>query len=122
MSKSPEAIGRWLGEHQYRFDGPEQFGGDEPNSLLAEYGGDRAELWAQRSAVRWLLAASWDYSQASGNIALPAVCGLRRHPGGRPPVPGGPLVPACYPAGLGHACQGQDSRVRHRDQARAGRL
>lgn len=81
MSKSPEAIGRWLDQHQPLFDGPEQMAGDEPNTLLAEYGGDRARLWRERGAVRWLLAASWPYDQAAGNMALPAIYNAIREAG-----------------------------------------
>lgn len=73
MPRSPDAAGRWLDANLYRFDGPGQFLGDEPGSLLADYGGDRDKLWQDRSAVRALICASWDYAQASGNIAIPAV-------------------------------------------------
>lgn len=73
MSRSPDVIGRWLDERLGTFDGPEQFLGDEMNTLLAEYGGDRARLWDERGACRWLLAASWPYDQAAGNMALPAL-------------------------------------------------
>jgi radical SAM superfamily enzyme YgiQ (UPF0313 family) len=81
MSRSPEATGRWLDENLYAFDGPEQYLGDEPGSLLAEYEGDRARLWAERPGVRWLLAASWPYDQAAGNIAIPAVYNAVREAG-----------------------------------------
>jgi radical SAM superfamily enzyme YgiQ (UPF0313 family) len=73
MPRSPDAAGRWLDANLHRFDGPAQYLGDEPGSLLAEYGGDRERLWRERSAVRLLLAASWDYAQAAGNMAIPAV-------------------------------------------------
>jgi Radical SAM proteins, N-terminal/Radical SAM superfamily len=81
MSRSPEAIGRWLDAHLGTFDGPEQYLGDEPNTLLAEYRGDRARLWDERSACRWLLAASWPYDQAAGNMALPAIYNAIREAG-----------------------------------------
>src|ERR1700749_426177 len=38
--------------------------GTEPNADLVPF---------DTARVRWLLAASWDYSQASGNMAIPAV-------------------------------------------------
>jgi hypothetical protein len=62
--RSPESISRWLDQHLYKFDGPQQFLGTEPNAARRPW--DAAK-------VRWLLAASWDYSQAAGNMALPAV-------------------------------------------------
>ena len=79
--RSPEAIGRWLDANLGTFDGPEQYPGNEPNTLLAEYDGDRARLWADRSACRWLLAASWPYDQAAGNMALPAIYNAIREAG-----------------------------------------
>ena len=72
MPRTPDAAGRWLDAHLYRFDGPGQFLGNEPGSQLARCGGDRDALW-ESAAVRWLSAASWSYSQAAGNIAIPAV-------------------------------------------------
>ena len=76
-SRTPEFIGRWLeagdGENLALMDGPMQFLGDEPNTVLAESGFDRALLWKSRSAVRWLMAASWPYEQAAGNMAIPVV-------------------------------------------------
>ncbi len=62
--RSPESIARWLDLNLYKFDGPAQMLGTEPNSARRPW--DAAE-------VRWLLAASWDYSQAAGNMAVPAV-------------------------------------------------
>lgn len=72
MSRTAEAAGRWLEANLYRFDGPGQFLGNEPGSQLASFGGDRAALWDYGTA-RVCMAASWDYAQASGNIAIPAV-------------------------------------------------
>jgi Radical SAM proteins, N-terminal/Radical SAM superfamily len=62
--RSPESISRWLDEFLYKFDGPGQYLGTEPNAARRPW--DVAK-------VRWLLAASWDYSQAAGNMAIPAV-------------------------------------------------
>jgi radical SAM superfamily enzyme YgiQ (UPF0313 family) len=62
--RSPDSIARWLDEFLYKFDGPAQFLGTEPNAARRPW--DEAE-------VRWLLAASWDYSQAAGNMAIPAL-------------------------------------------------
>jgi len=62
--RSPESIARWLDLNLYKFDGPSQFLGTEPNAAR--------RLW-DAAQVRWLLAASWDYSQAAGNMAIPAV-------------------------------------------------
>jgi hypothetical protein len=73
MSRTPDFITRWLDGNLHRFDGPAQYLGSEPGSLLAETGHDRAALWRARDRVRLLLAASWDYSQAAGNMAIPAV-------------------------------------------------
>jgi radical SAM superfamily enzyme YgiQ (UPF0313 family) len=61
---TPEFIRAWLAENQYRMDGPEQYYGDEP--------GTERRSW-ENSQLRWLITASWDYSQASGNMAIPAV-------------------------------------------------
>jgi Radical SAM proteins, N-terminal len=72
MTMSPQVISRWLRKTQHRLDGPAQFDGREPNSRLSEAGFDRDLLWEQ-AEVRALLAASWDYSQAAGNMAIPAV-------------------------------------------------
>lgn len=58
------AITRWLEANVHRFDGPAQYAGDEP--------GAAGKDWAGRS-VRMLLCASWDYSQAAGNMAIPTV-------------------------------------------------
>lgn len=63
-SRSPEFIRYWLGKNLYRFDGPSQYLGDEP--------GTAQKPW-HASSVRWLMTASWDYSQASGNMSVPAV-------------------------------------------------
>jgi radical SAM superfamily enzyme YgiQ (UPF0313 family) len=62
--RSPESIEHWLSENLYKFDGPAQMLGTEPNAERRPW--DSAQ-------VRWLLAASWDYSQAAGNMAIPAV-------------------------------------------------
>ena len=62
--RSPESIARWLDSSLYKFDGPQQFLGTEPNAARRPWGA---------AQVRWLLAASWDYSQAAGNMAIPAV-------------------------------------------------
>lgn len=62
--RSPDSIARWLDENLYRFDGPAQFLGTEPNATR--------RTW-ELTDVRWLLAASWDYSQAAGNMAIPAL-------------------------------------------------
>lgn len=62
--RSPESIERWLDGNLFRFDGPAQMLGTEPNAARRPW--DAAQ-------VRWLLAASWDYSQAAGNMAVPAV-------------------------------------------------
>jgi len=71
--RPPEFIERWLAANLHRFDGPGQYAGDEPGSVLAESGHDREALWRTRFRVRWLISASWDYSQAAGNMAIPAV-------------------------------------------------
>jgi len=63
-SRSPDAIAAWLDATLHRFDGPAQFLGTEPNAMRR--GWDHTD-------VRWLLAASWDYSQAAGNMAIPAL-------------------------------------------------
>lgn len=63
-SRSPESITRWLDQTLYKFDGPAQYLGSEPNAARRPW---------DKAAVRWLLAASWDYSQAAGNMAIPAV-------------------------------------------------
>jgi radical SAM superfamily enzyme YgiQ (UPF0313 family) len=62
--RTPDSIERWLDENLYRFDGPAQFLGTEPNSAHRPW---------EAAQVRWLLAASWDYSQAAGNMAIPAL-------------------------------------------------
>ena len=62
--RSPESIAAWLEMNLYKFDGPGQMLGTEPNTARRPWDGAR---------VRWLLAASWDYSQAAGNMALPAL-------------------------------------------------
>ena len=64
LSRQPEFIENWLSENQYRMDGPAQYLGNEPGSIHRDW--DSASL-------RWLIFASWDYSQASGNMAIPAV-------------------------------------------------
>lgn len=63
-SRSPEFIQDFLDRNLYKFDGPGQYLGDEPGSVRRDW--DSASL-------RWLLTASWTYSQASGNMAIPAV-------------------------------------------------
>jgi hypothetical protein len=73
QGRSPQFITRWLEANRHRFDGPAQYQGDEPGSVLAETGHDRKALWSQRHRCRWLIPASWDYSQAAGNMAIPAV-------------------------------------------------
>jgi radical SAM superfamily enzyme YgiQ (UPF0313 family) len=71
--RDPGFITRWLAANQHRLDGPAQYEGDEPGSVLAEdCHGDRDALW-EGAPARWLMAASWDYSQAAGNMAIPAV-------------------------------------------------
>jgi radical SAM superfamily enzyme YgiQ (UPF0313 family) len=62
--RSPESIARWLDENSYRLDGPAQMLGTEPNAARRPW---------DEARVRWLLAASWDYSQAAGNMAVPAL-------------------------------------------------
>jgi hypothetical protein len=62
--RSPDSIARWLDGNLFRFDGPSQMLGTEPNAARRPW--DAAK-------TRWLLAASWDYSQAAGNMAIPAV-------------------------------------------------
>lgn len=62
--RSPESIARWLDGNLFRFDGPQQFLGTEPNAARRPW---------DAAGARWLLAASWDYSQAAGNMAIPAV-------------------------------------------------
>jgi radical SAM superfamily enzyme YgiQ (UPF0313 family) len=62
--RSPESIARWLDGNLFRFDGPQQFLGTEPNAARRPWGA---------AQVRWLLVASWPYSQAAGNMAIPAV-------------------------------------------------
>lgn len=62
--RSPESITRWLDGNLHLFDGPGQYLGSEPNAARRPWDPAR---------VRWLLAASWDYSQAAGNMAIPAV-------------------------------------------------
>jgi radical SAM superfamily enzyme YgiQ (UPF0313 family) len=53
-----------LDENLFRFDGPAQMLGTEPNATRRKW---------DLTDVRWLLAASWDYSQAAGNMAIPAL-------------------------------------------------
>lgn len=62
--RTAESIAAWLEENLYRLDGPAQYLGTEPNAARRPW--DAAK-------VRWLLAASWDCSQAAGNMAIPAV-------------------------------------------------
>jgi radical SAM superfamily enzyme YgiQ (UPF0313 family) len=62
--RSPDSIARWLDGNLFRFDGPGQMLGTEPNA--------ERRPW-DSSTVRWLLAASWDYSQAAGNMAVPVI-------------------------------------------------
>lgn len=62
--RSPEFIKHWLGLNLYRMDGPSQYLGDEPGAARRDW---------DSAAVRWLMCASWDYSQASGNMSIPAV-------------------------------------------------
>jgi radical SAM superfamily enzyme YgiQ (UPF0313 family) len=62
--RSPDSIARWLAASLYKFDGPSQFLGSEPNTARRPW---------ESSSVRWLLAASWDYSQAAGNMAMPVL-------------------------------------------------
>lgn len=63
-SRSPEFIQHWLDENLHRFDGPSQYLGDEPNTYRRPWGS---------TDLHWLMVASWDYSQASGNLSIPAV-------------------------------------------------
>ncbi len=70
--RSADSIGRWLKKNMYRLDGPSQYQGDEPGSLRSGYSSGDA-LWESRSRVRMCMAASWDYSQAAGNMAVPVV-------------------------------------------------
>jgi radical SAM superfamily enzyme YgiQ (UPF0313 family) len=62
--RSPESVAGWLEGNLHRFDGPQQYLGTEPNSARRPWDG---------ASVRLLLAASWDYSQAAGNMAIPAL-------------------------------------------------
>lgn len=62
--RSPDSIARWLDGNLFRFDGPSQYLGTEPNA--------ERRPW-DSTTVRWLLAASWDYSQAAGNMAIPVL-------------------------------------------------
>ena len=62
--RSPEFIRGWLDQNLYKFDGPSQYLGDEPGAVLRDW---------DEAAVRWLMAASWPYMQASGNTSVPAV-------------------------------------------------
>jgi Radical SAM proteins, N-terminal/Radical SAM superfamily len=62
--RSPDSIARWLDASLYKFDGPGQYLGTEPNAARRPW---------DSATVRWLLAASWDYSQAAGNMAIPAI-------------------------------------------------
>lgn len=62
--RSAASIAAWLEENLYKFDGPAQYLGTEANATRRPW--DTAK-------VRWLLAASWDYSQAAGNMAIPAL-------------------------------------------------
>lgn len=64
MRHTPEFISRWLSDNLWRFDGPAQFLGDEPGSVHRDW---------PVATVRWLMAASWPYMQASGNTSIPAV-------------------------------------------------
>lgn len=63
-SRSPKFIQNWLNQNQYKMDGPAQYLGNEPGSVHREW---------DETTLRWLITASWDYSQASGNMAIPAV-------------------------------------------------
>jgi radical SAM superfamily enzyme YgiQ (UPF0313 family) len=62
--RSAESVTRWLDANLHRFDLPGQYLGSEPNAVRRSW---------DESGVRVLLAASWDYSQAAGNIAIPAL-------------------------------------------------
>lgn len=63
-SRSPEFIQNFLDQNLYKFDGPGQYLGNEPGSIHRDWG---------TASLRWLMTATWDYSQASGNMAIPAV-------------------------------------------------
>jgi radical SAM superfamily enzyme YgiQ (UPF0313 family) len=64
VGRSPDSISRWLAASLYKFDGPSQMLGTEPNAERRDW---------DSCTVRWLLAASWDYSQAAGNMAIPVI-------------------------------------------------
>jgi hypothetical protein len=70
--RSAGSIARWLDANLYRLDGPAQYLGDEPGTLRSGWPSSDV-LWEIRSGVRMCMAASWDYSQAAGNMAIPAV-------------------------------------------------
>lgn len=61
---TPDQISSWLSQNLHRFDGPEQWLGDEPGTA-------RKDWYA--AEVTTLLAASWPYFHAAGNMSLPCV-------------------------------------------------
>src|SRR3974377_1832593 len=83
--RTPEFIGRWLdasdGANLAVLDGPQQFLGSEPNTLLAESGFDRGALWrgpASRPARCDLPATPRDMEHLE-DAALPAFGIETRH-------------------------------------------
>lgn len=63
-TRTKPQIERFLSDNMHRFDVPQQFLGDEPNSYRKDW--DEAE-------VRYLIFASWPYEQAAGNQSIPLV-------------------------------------------------
>ena len=62
--RPPEFIASWLKDNMHRMDGPEQYLGTEPGAVRKSW---------DSASVRWLMAASWPYMQAAGNLSIPAV-------------------------------------------------
>jgi radical SAM superfamily enzyme YgiQ (UPF0313 family) len=68
--RTPAQIEEFIKENQYRFDQPQQFYGDEPNSYGHRAGGPKR--WDE-ATVRVCMFASWPYEQAAGNQSIPLV-------------------------------------------------
>lgn len=68
--RTPAQITDFVASNQHRFDQPQQFYGDEPNSYGERAGGPKR--WDD-ATVRMLMFASWPYEQAAGNQSIPLV-------------------------------------------------
>lgn len=63
-NRSAAQIRRFVDEHMYRLDLPQQYFGDEPNSYQKDW---------DSASVRACIFASWPYEAAAGNQSIPAV-------------------------------------------------